>query len=75
MTPKQKSKEPSRHTDNEFLMAIKIRSVHPWIPAAEVAEEVGEDGRRTRERLLKLEVDKKVETKTHGNVLYFRLLK
>lgn len=70
------------HTDNEFLMAIKIRSVNPWLPVAEVAEEINEDERRTRDRLLKMSEDdpaqnKKaiLEKKVHGNVLYFRLKK
>ena len=61
-----------RHTDNEFLMAIKIRSVNPWIPVAEVAEELDEEDRYTRDRLLKLELLGKVETKKHGNTLFFR---
>lgn len=60
------------HTDNEFLLAIKVRSLNPWLPAAEVAEELDEDERRTRERLLKMEQAGLLESKVHGNVRYFR---
>lgn len=62
------------HTDNEFVMALKLRSIKPWLPAAEIAEEVGESERNTRIRLLKLEKVGKVEVKKHGNTLYFRPL-
>jgi hypothetical protein len=73
MKSKQRNRGKTQHTDNEFIMAIKIRSVNPWLPAAEIAEEVGEEDRPTRERLLKLEADGKVESKIHGNTKYFRL--
>lgn len=62
----------STHTDKEFLMALKIRSVNPWLPVAEIAEEVGENERNTRDRLLRLEAAGKVKAKKHGNTLYFR---
>lgn len=65
-------KGKASHTDNEFIMAIKLRSVDPWIPVAEIAEEVGENERNTRDRLLRLEAAGKVKTKKHGNVLYFK---
>ncbi|MFA6335796.1 MAG: hypothetical protein WCX48_09670 [Bacteroidales bacterium] len=73
MILKQKSKEP--HTDNEFLLAIKLRSVDPWLPAAEIAEEIGADERRTRERLIKLVEGGILESKIHGNTRYFRQIK
>jgi DNA-binding transcriptional regulator PaaX len=53
-------------------MAAKIRSVNPWIPVAEFAEEIGEDERYIRGRLIKLESDGIMECKKHGNTLFFR---
>ena len=62
------------HTDNEFVLALKVRGINPWLPAAQAAEELGESERNTRLRLLKLEKAGKVEVKKHGNTLYFRPL-
>lgn len=61
------------HTDNEFIMGIKLRSVNPWLPAAEVAEELGIEDRQAKDRLLKLVAAGILETKMHGNTRYFRL--
>jgi len=61
-----------RHTDNEFLLAIRVRSVNPWLPVGEISEELKEDERYTRDRLLKLEADGKLESKKLGNTLFFR---
>lgn len=72
-----KNKKNPKKSDNEYLMAIKIRSVNPWLPVAEIAEELKDDERRVRDRLLKLADDaingSVLEKKIHGNNLYFRL--